>query len=137
MSEENVDLIRSNYEAFSRGDIPAILAMLDPNVTWNSAENSPYADDNPYVGPEAVRTGVFARVDAEWDGFTVIPLEILDAGDTVVMHGRYRATHKVTGKRIDAQVVHVWKLRGGKITGYQQYLDTAQMRDATTKRTSA
>ncbi len=50
--------------------------------------------------------------------------------DAVVMRGRYQATCKATGKRINAQVVHVFKISGGKIAAYQQSLDTAQLHDA-------
>ena len=51
MSQENVQLIRGVYEAFGRGDIPAVLAQMDQSIEWNEAENFIYADRNPYVGP--------------------------------------------------------------------------------------
>ena len=31
---------------------------------------------------------------------------------------------------LDAQVCHVWKIRDGKITSFQQYTDTGQWQDA-------
>jgi hypothetical protein len=34
-----------------------------------------------------------------------------------------------TGKAIDAQVSHVWHLRDGKITRFQQFVDTVQLQD--------
>jgi len=65
MSQENVQLIRGVYEAFGRGDIPAVLAQMDQSIEWNEAENFIYADRNPYVGPQAVLEGVFTRLGAE------------------------------------------------------------------------
>ena len=126
MSQENVGLIRSLYEAFGRGDVPTVLAAMDPAIVWNEAENFPYADKNPYVGPNAVLEGVFARLGGEWDGFKVALEEVHDAGDTVVATGRYGGAYKKTGKSIHAQFAHVWKLRGGKIVKVQQYTDTLQ-----------
>lgn len=126
MSKENVEVIRSMYEAFGRGDVPAVLAAMDPAIEWNEAENFPYADKNPYIGPAAVAGGLFARLGGEWDGFSVTPEELLDAGDTVVTLGRYGGTYKKTGKKIDAQLAHVWRLRGGKVVKFQQYTDTLQ-----------
>ncbi len=126
MSQENVGLIRSLYEAFGRGDVPAVLAAMDPSIEWNEAENFPYADKNPYVGPAAIVEGVFARLGGEWDGFSVALEELHDAGDTVVSTGRYGGAYKKTGTRIHAQFAHVWKLRGGKIVKFQQYTDTLQ-----------
>ena len=126
MSQQNVDLMKSLYEAFGRGDVPTVLAAMDPGIVWNEAENFPYADKNPYVGPNAVVEGVFARLGGEWDGFNVALEEVLDAGDTVVSLGRYGGTYKKTGTRIHSQFAHVWRLRGGKIVKFQQYTDTLQ-----------
>ena len=130
MSQENVGLMRSLYEAFGRGDVPTVLAAMDPGIVWNDAENFPYADKNPYVGPNAVVQGVFARLAGEWDGFSVAPEEFLDAGDTVVATGRYGGAYKKTGRSIHAQFAHVWRLRGGKVVGFQQYTDTLQVAKA-------
>jgi ketosteroid isomerase-like protein len=127
MSKENVALVKSLYEAFGRGDVPAVLAAMDPGIVWNEAENFPYADRNPYVGPGAVLEGVFARLGSEWDGFGLDVEEVLDAGDTVVARGRYKGAFRKTGTRIHAQFAHVWRLRGGKVAAFQQHVDTAQV----------
>jgi len=131
MSQFNVDLMKSLYDAFARGDAATVLGGMDPDIVWNEAENFPYADRNPYVGPMAVAEGVFGRIAAEWDGFSVVPGEFLDAGDTVVALGRYTGTYKSTGKTIDAQFAHVWRISGGKVTRFQQYADTAQAQAVT------
>ena len=130
MSQENVGLVKSLYEAFGRGDVPTVLAAMDPKIEWNEAENFPYADRNPYIGPGAVVEGVFARLGSEWDGFGLDVEEVLDAGDTVVARGRYKGAYKKTGVRIHAQFAHVWRLRGGKVVKFQQHVDTAQVAKA-------
>jgi ketosteroid isomerase-like protein len=126
MSKENVDLVRGIYAAFAAGDVPAVLAGMAPDMVWNEAENFPYADGNPYCGPEAILGGVFARLGSEWDGFAAEPEEFLDAGDTVVVLGRYRGTCKATGRALDAQLAHVWRVADGKAERFQQYTDTLQ-----------
>jgi ketosteroid isomerase-like protein len=130
MSQENVGLVKSLYEAFGRGDVPTVLAAMDPKIEWNEAENFPYADRNPYIGPGAVVEGVFARLGSEWDGFGLDVEEVLDAGDTVVARGRYKGAYRKTGVRIHAQFAHVWRLRGGKVVNFQQHVDTAQVAKA-------
>jgi uncharacterized protein len=127
MSQANVDLIKGMYDAFARGDAGAVLAGMDPGIVWNEAENFPYADKNPYVGPMTVAEGVFGRIAVEWDGFRVDVAELLDAGDTVVALGRYFGTYRATGKSVRAQLVHVWRVKDGKVTAFQQYADTAQV----------
>lgn len=126
MSPQNVALIEAIYAAFGTGDVPGVLERMSPDIVWNEAENFPYADRNPYLGPEAVLTGVFARIGEEWEGFTVVPEDILDAGETVVALGRYKGVFKATGRSLDAQLVHVWRVEDGKAVRFQQYTDTLQ-----------
>jgi len=126
MSDDNLAIVRAIYDAFAAGDIPGVLARMAPDIVWNEAENFPYADGNPYVGPDAILGGVFARLGGEWDGFAAVPDEYLDAGDTIVVLGRYRGAHKATGRPLDAQFAHVWRVRDGKAAAFQQYTDTLQ-----------
>ena len=130
MSLENVNVVRGMYAAFAKGDIPAIIAALDPQVEWWEAENFIYADGNPYVGPDAVLIGVFMRIGGEWEGFAVSPKEVLDAGETIIGHGYYSGTYKQTGKKVRAQFAHLFTFREGKIVKFQQYTDTSQFQQA-------
>ena len=34
LSQERIDVVRGMYAAFGSGDIPAIIAALDPQVEW-------------------------------------------------------------------------------------------------------
>jgi len=132
MSQQNVDTIRSLYDLFAKGDVPSVLAGFHPEIEWNEAENFPYADGNPYIGPNAVLEGVFMRLGSEWDYWNLDIGELLDAGESVVAMGRYQAKNRTTGKEISAQFAHVWKLRDGKAVSFQQYADTHQVVDAVT-----
>ena len=113
MSAENVAIVRAIYDAFAAGDVAGVLGRMDPAIAWYEAENFPYADGNPYRGPEAVANGVFARCIGEWDGFTVAMEELMDAGDRIIACGRYTGVYKATGNAMDAQALHVWTLAGG------------------------
>jgi hypothetical protein len=131
MSAENVAVVRAIYAAFATGDVPGVLGRMSPDIVWNEAENFPYADGNPYLGPEAVANGVFARCIGEWDGFAVNMDDLLDAGDRVVALGRYAGTHKATGRAMNPQVAHVWTITDGLATRFQQYADTLDAARAT------
>jgi ketosteroid isomerase-like protein len=67
------------------------------------------------------------RLGSEWDGFTVNVRTLHDAGEHVVMEGRYTGLYKSSGNSLDAQVCHVLRFRGGKLLNFQQYLDTGQL----------
>ena len=118
--------VRAIYDSFARGDVPAVLGSLDPGIVWYEAEGIAYADGNPYRGPQSVLEGVFMRLGRDWSDFRLSIGQVVDGGDVVVALGRYSATNKTTGKPLDAQFVHVWTFRDGKIVGFQQYTDTAQ-----------
>jgi ketosteroid isomerase-like protein len=120
------DIVKGIYDAFARGDVPAVLGAFDPKIEWKEAEGFLYADRNPYLGPQAVAEGVFQRLVSDVERFTVVPEKLIDAGDTVVAEGRYKGTMKATGTPIDAQFAHVWRLREGRIIRFQQYTDTGQ-----------
>ena len=124
----NLDTIRSVYEAFARGNVPAVLAVLAPNVSWTEAEGFPYG--GTYVGPEAVLMNVFMRLGTEWDGFSAVPQEFVAQGDTVVSLGQYGGTYKTTGKKFSAPFAHVWNLRDGKVVRFRQHTDTAVVQKA-------
>lgn len=122
----NVERVRGMYDAFARGDGPAVLAALSPEVVWMEAENQGLDDRNPYRGPAAVGEGVFGRLLAAYPDFQVLPETFIDGGDRVVVLGRYRGTSQRTNRTLDAQFAHVWTLANGQVTDFQQYTDTAQ-----------
>jgi len=126
----SVQIVKNVYEMFGRRDIPGVVATFDPGIEWRLAEGHPYAPDGQaWRGPDAVVRNFFMRAGGEWDRFTVAARDFHDAGDRVVVECRYTGVYKATGKHLDAQVCHVWKLGNGKITSFQQYIDTAQLRD--------
>ena len=125
---DNIAVVQGIYDAFAKGDIPAVLSGLDEQVVWNEAENFPYADGNPYIGHDAVLNGVFARIGAEWEYWNLIDMKIHDMdGNMVLATGRYNAKNKKSGKKINAQFGHLWTLNDRKATSFQQFADTKQV----------
>ena len=130
-SNENVEIVQGMYDAFAVGDVPAVLAKMSPEIVWNEAESNSLADGNPYIGPDAVVEGVFARLGKEWETFTLTDQNLFAVGeDMVLVTGRYQGTNAMTGKTINAQHVHLWWFEDGLATRFQQYVDTKQLADA-------
>jgi ketosteroid isomerase-like protein len=127
---DNVSLLKGLYDAFGKGDIPAVLGAMSPDIHWHEAESNPYMPSGEaFVGPDAVLNNLFVKLGEEWDGFSVHPKSFHGAGDSVVVEARYTGTYKATGKDMDAQVCHVWNVKDGKVTRFQQYVDTAKVQD--------
>ena len=128
---ENLKTIKQMYAAVANGDFPAFLNGMDTAIEWNEAENFPYADGNPYIGPDAVAGGVFGRIAADWEYWTLSDLVYHESdSDKIIVTGRYNAKNKITEKIIKAQFTHMWTVNNNKATSFQQYTDTKQVSDA-------
>lgn len=119
-----VDIVRRSYDAFERGDLDAVIADLDPEIEWHQAQGLPHG--GLYHGRDEVRRNIFEPLDAEWwSVFTATPHEFIDAGEQVVVLGRYEGEAKATGRKLDVPFVHVWTLRDDRAVSFRQFLDTA------------
>jgi uncharacterized protein len=128
MSESHVQLAERIYDLFGKGDIPAVLALFDEHIEWREAEGHPYRPSGaPLVGPQAILTDLFMRLGQDWDGLSVTPASLLPTPEGVLAQGRSKGTCKATGRSLDAQFAHVLTMRDGKLVGFQQYIDTAQL----------
>lgn len=124
----NLEIMQGHYAGSDAKDLAAMLAPLSPTSEWTEMAGFPCA--GTYVGPDAVVENVFKVLGAEWEGYTVKVDRLLDAGDTIIAVGTYHATYRKTGKRMSARVVHVWDLKDGKVTKFEQFTDTALVAQA-------
>ena len=139
MGEANVAIVEALYGDFAAGNIEGVVGKMSPDIEWNEAENYIYADNNPYVGPDAVLQGVFGRIGSEWTTFGVKDPKVMPVGaNHVLATGRYQGQHKASGKTLDAQFAHLWGISEGLAISFQQYTDTKQAAEvATTEEVTA
>lgn len=130
MSKESIDFVHQLYNAFGRGDIPAVMEGMDVNIEWIESEAVNYPFNGLHRGPEGVATGVFERIPATYEDFAVKPQDFVEAGDRVIVIGEYTGRGKTTGKVFNSPFVHVMTVQNNKITRFQVYTDTAIMTDA-------
>jgi len=129
----NLDTVQSAYDAFGRGDIPAILDQLADDVEWEAwgeIENTAQAADVPWMRARKGRNGVaefFQEVAAQLEFHGFQPLNFLEGGNQVAATVRFDATVKPTGERFQDEEIHLWTFDGdGKVTGLRHYFDTAK-----------
>lgn len=120
-----IDVVKAFYAAAESGRIGELPDLLAPDVRWTEMESSIYG--GTYRGPEAVVTGVFARLGTEWRDYAFHLERLHDAGDSVVASGHYTGTYIKTGKAMRCRSLHVWDVRNGKIVGFEQFCDTLVM----------
>lgn len=117
MSQPDADLIRRTYDAFARGDIPAVIANMADDVELNVPDVLPHG---AYVrGHEGVG-GFFAGLAERWSDFVVEVDDIFDSGAAV--YGRGRANGKLDGTPTGYGFVHVFTVREGKVARLDEYV---------------
>jgi len=118
---DNATIARAVYDAFGRGDIPAVLEHFDPELVWVESTG---LIAGTYHGPQGVLEGVFVPIGSEWESFLVEPERLVAQGDVVVAVGTYRGTYRATGKSMTARFAHVWQMRDGRLVHFEQIADT-------------
>lgn len=121
-SMSGLDVVRGLYEAFGRGDVPAVMGMMDEQIVWTEAEGFPWGGS--HQGPDAVLNDVFLKIVDAWDGFQASADEYIGDGDTVVAVGQYSGTYKETGKDVRLPFATLWRVRDGKVSEFRQFTDT-------------
>jgi uncharacterized protein len=125
---ENKKLVESLYDAFARGDLQYILERVTDDVEWvNEGPKS-----IPYAGKFSGRAGAqrFFEALSSVEGGKVTAQEFIVVDDQVVGLGRFTGTVKATGKKIDTALAHVFTIRGGKVSRWLGYGDTARVAEA-------
>lgn len=113
-AQDDLKLLRRGYEAFGKGDMPAVLEILAEDIVWHVPGRSPLSGD--YEGHEAVM-GFFGKIQELSGGsFRLEMHDMLASPDHVVAlcseHGQRN------DRALDAPSVHVWHLRDGKATEF-------------------
>jgi ketosteroid isomerase-like protein len=125
MSEQqNVDVVRRGYEAFGRGDLDALLSLLDEDVEWTTPGPVELPTSGTRRGLKQV-ADFFKAVEEVFEIQRFEPKAFVAQGDRVIVLGEETSRVKATGKVLSAAWAHAFTLRSGKVVAMQEYLDTA------------
>jgi ketosteroid isomerase-like protein len=113
MSEENVAITRAAFDAFTRGDRDAWVAMFADDAELYSLRSQ--LEGHPYRGHDGLRE-FLADADEQWDYVQLDVGEIRDAGEQVVVLADFRARGSTSGVELDFPVGMVVTVRAGKLT---------------------
>ncbi len=129
-SSAPADVVRRQYLASAAGDLEALRATLAPDVEWTEMAGFPLA--GTYRTPDGVTSNVMERLGEDWDEWIAHDDTYIVEGENVVVLARYTARNTTTGKDLNARVAHHFVVRGGRIVRFEQFVDTALVRDAAT-----
>ena len=123
MSEENLRVVRTAYEAFQRGDVETINGLLHPDLEIFQCPSLPWGGH--YRGAQGARD--FFRKIKESVASVFEPDNILDSGDAVVVIGHAHGRINRNGLSFRVSAVHVWRIRDGKAVRFEAFIDAPAM----------
>jgi hypothetical protein len=125
MSNANVTLVRSLYDAFKRGDIAAITDALTPDADWHvHGDPEHFPTLGRWKGPGGAQE-FFRLVADNLEVADFSPRDFAAADDKVFVLGRYDWKVRKTGKPVGAEWCHVFTFNNGKVAAFREFTDTA------------
>lgn len=109
-AQDNGELVRSGYEAFSKGDIETIAKIFDADIRWNISGHNQIS--GTYNGQDDTFAFFGRLMELTDNTFAVEIHDLLATDDHVVVLVKESATRN--GKSLEADDVHVWHLANGK-----------------------
>lgn len=118
MSQENVDLVRTVFEAFGRADIAAVAGLLHPEIELK--ENFELSTSpGPHLGIEGLMAW-YREGGQNWSAYETELIEAIPAGDnTVVAEGEVRATGRMSGVRTTHRFGYLFRVAEGRISRFE------------------
>jgi ketosteroid isomerase-like protein len=125
MSQENVEIVRAMFEAYSAGDMDAFRELHDPDVIGRMPEGWP---ERRFVGREALMRQ-FEQLRETFDATSARPIsDFIDAGDRVVVRLAYHAEGH--GPEMNFEMTQVITVRNSKILYREYFWDHAEALEA-------
>ena len=131
MSSDNVEFIQNNiYANFETGNIPAILALFDPDIKFTHhgpRKKIPFAGEWQGVAG----AGEMLQTFVETVEPVFVNMQSIVASENkvvVLINESYRV--KATGKAYITDVVHIWTIDNGMVVQFDELYDSAAIADA-------
>jgi ketosteroid isomerase-like protein len=129
MSQENVEIVRRNYEAFAQGGFDRWMEYWSDDLDHRPAKDD-LGDPGPIRGKNGMRAYMRDWSDT-FDEFWFEAVELIDAGEeTVVAVERFGGRAKLSGVETDQTCGVVFTIREGKIARCHEYATRAEALEA-------
>ena len=127
MSQENLELVQAAFDAYSRGDEPALLELVAADVVITQFPEQ--VDVRDYHGHEGFRQ-VMTEWIGSWDDRSIEILGARELGGLVLATARQRGRGIASGAPMDAEATFVFTVRDGLIARWQMFSSEEQALEA-------
>jgi ketosteroid isomerase-like protein len=118
MSQDNVEIVRRLIDAWNRNEqeravpLERVVPFLDPGVIFDATRR--IINPKTYAGIEGIRA-MLAERDDVWGEFRMEADEFVDAGDRVVVIGRWVGKGRSSGVEVNQPIADVFTVHGGRV----------------------
>ena len=123
-TSQTKQVVMQAYQCYQAHDIKGILSLTDEKIEWIG----PDSDTLPFAGQFHGKDQVaqfFSMLEQAQDVIEFAPQNFIAEGDKVAVTGNSRWAVKSTGLTYDSPWVHIFTIRDGKITRFEQHSHTA------------
>ena len=117
---DNIEVVRAAYAAFGRGDIEAIIELVDDSVQWSSPATLPQG--GAFTGKDGVLS-FFQGVGAAWEPLEIDLESLGEIGDNLVVGVMQGSGSLRSGGPARYGAMHAFTVERGKITRFREFVD--------------
>ena len=128
MSQENVEIVRNAFDAFSRGDIEGVLRLCDEDILITQPQELPGASRQQRGHSGLLEA--FRIWPEQWDDYQIEILRIADLGDYVVVTSRTGGRGKQSGVEVEMDFSYVLTVRDENIVEMKIFMREDQALEA-------
>jgi ketosteroid isomerase-like protein len=119
---EDVELVKSAFETWNRGEIDAFVDYTSEDVAWLEVSGRPEGGATERVGRERLRDGLKSLFDA-WQSYYIDAERIEEAGDRILAVVREVARGRASGVEIDGRWGYLITVKDGEMVRIEAYRD--------------
>src|SRR5256885_16995187 len=113
MPQAAIEVLRTGYQAFTRGDWDALFELGPPDSELQTAERA--ISPGTYRGAEEARR-FFEDLFEPFEEVTVDPEQFFEHGDQIAVFVRVRLRPTRSNALVENRIGHLWTMREGKAT---------------------
>lgn len=118
MSQHDVHIVQSIYDAYITGNVAPVFEVLDPEIDFIIPDSLPYG--GIYHGFEGAQQ-LFLAIQNTWEYSQVTPERIVSREDLVIAFARLRGKIRGSERLIDLPFIEVFGMRKHKVVRMQPY----------------
>jgi ketosteroid isomerase-like protein len=122
---EDVELVRSAFEAWNRGDIDEFSELAAEDIAWLEVSGRPEGGTSERFGRDRMRRALESLFDA-WESYHLEVERIEEVGARVVAVVREVARGRSSGLEVDGRWGYLVTVEDGLIVRIEAYRDAGQ-----------